>query len=136
MIVDVTDELGNTHTVYLGPDFMNVDPAKVIQIKAGSAAVFTITCRDSQDPPQVVDLTGYEIFIDFLDPRTRKPLAEVSIGNGINLTDITNGTYTVNAGDTTDWALGYMFVDIKYVNGGVAQMTETFYLNIIRGNTR
>lgn len=136
MIVDATDEFGQTYTLYAGPEYMNIDTDKELTIKTGSSAVFTVVCTDEQDPPRPVSLENYEIFIDFIDPRTRVPITETSLDSGIKILDLENGVYSVNAGDTINWPLGHMYVDIKYTNNGVSQHTDTFYLNIIRGNSQ
>jgi hypothetical protein len=120
----------------------------VIQIKTGSIAEFVMQYTDDQDPPEPLSLDGMEIFMDFVNPKTRRLLSSCSIGDGITIMegnydgpgdpieDPYKGMYTVDAGSTEDWPLVKIPVDIKYVKNGKAQHTETFYLEIIHSYTK
>lgn len=102
-----------------------------IVLKTGSNAVFHMVYAD--DNNQAIDISNYEIFMDFVDPKTQKKLAETSVNNGITITDGENGTYTVDAGSTATWPLGKMPIDIRYTNNSVSQHTDTFILRMIKG---
>ena len=43
------------------------------------------------------------------------------------------GEYTVDVGETWNWPLGVMPVDIKYVNDGIPRHTSTFRINVLKG---
>lgn len=102
-----------------------------LTLKTGSDAVFHMTYKD--DAGQAIDISEYEIIMDIIDPKTQKSLSENSVDDGITITDGTNGVYMVNAGNTGNWPLGKIPVDIRYTNGGVSQHTETFILRMIKG---
>ena len=105
-----------------------------LTIKTGSHGVFHMQYTDDKDEP--INLFEYEIYMDFIHPKTRLPLSRCRLREGIEILDINEGTYYVDAGDTSDWPLGEMPVDIKYIHNGRAQHTETFILNIVKGITQ
>lgn len=128
---------------------MDYPPDKILVVKTGSHGIFHMTYTNNDISPKPIDLENYEIYMIFVDPRTRKVLKstnsllstestgdeERTIDGGITILDKKAGTYSVNAGDTSKWPLGMMPVDIKYVNGGRPQHTETFFLKIEQGYT-
>lgn len=114
---------------------MTCEVEQAIEIKTGSAGIFYMEYTDDQDPPGPISLNDYEIYMDFVNPKTGEKLFRGSLDNGITITDMSLGKYTVNAGDTANFPLGKMPVDIKYVLNGIAQHTETFIINFIKGIT-
>ena len=82
-----------------------------------------------------IDLTtGYEVYMDFIDPKTGVILAQTGIGQGVTLSD-KKGEYIVDPGDITGWPVGPMPVDILYINLGKPRPTERFILNILHSLT-
>jgi len=114
----------------------------VIKIKSGSDVVLAMIYKDDAGIP--ISLVGYEIFMDFNNPKTGERLVGTWIDNGITITEVagdatTTGTYTVNPGNSKFWPLGEMPVDILYRYGGLigtAQHTEDFILDFIKGHTQ
>lgn len=118
---------------------MAVCSSKVIPVKSGSDAVFAMTYKDEAGTP--ISIIDYDIYVDFYDPKTGVLLKRTSVGDGITINELpgqtpTVGTYTVNAGNTIDWSLGEMPVDILYGSGGMVQHTEDFILDMIKGHTQ
>lgn len=108
----------------------------VLDMKTGSSAELHMEHTDGGDPAQPQSLAGYEIYVDFMNLKTRIQLFAASIGNGIEILDEAAGIYTVDPGDTSDWPLGDMQVDIKYVYGGATRNTDTFILRFTQGLTK
>lgn len=129
---------------------MDIPETKIIEIKTGSEAIFDIAytytdeeiaAMEAADPGSTDSLvdngidigTGYEISIVFRNPKTQVILANCTIGDGITITDGPRGMYTVDAGNTQDWPLALIPVDIRYTNLGKARHTETFGIRMLRG---
>ncbi len=114
---------------------------KIIEIKTGSEADFSMLYTDNQKPPVPLSLAGFSISIVFTDTKTGAVLKKCSTEDtSIVITEIegndeTIGTYSVFGGSTTDWQLGEMPVDIKYTFGGKSHITEDFLLKIIPGRS-
>ena len=102
-------------------------------IKTGSDLVLSVQYLDETDLP--IDLTGYSIDVDFIDPSTDAILANLSIGSGVTIVSLSDGTYTIDAGSTSAWPLGKMPFDIMYTFAGVPRHTETINLDVQRGYT-
>ena len=111
----------------------NCPPEQVLHMKTGTSAIFKMAYHDDSDPVVPLSLAGYTIFMKIIHPKTRLVLFDGSIDNGILVIDEVNGLYVVNAGDTSNWPLGEIPVDIRYVNTGVTKYTETFYLEMGQG---
>ena len=121
---------------------------QIIDIKTGSSGLFTMIYSDP-DAGEVggdgepINLTGYSIFMDFVDRITGKHIASLRYNpdtippdRGITIIDAAAGSYAVDPGQTDWWPLGNMPIDILYMKGGVKQHTETFQLNVLKGITR
>ena len=112
-----------------------------IILKTGSSTEFILTYSHegvNEEGEFVLvpqDLTGYEIFVDFIHRVSGEPVANTSLGNGVELTENT-GEYVVRAGDSLEWPLGKYFVDILYVNTGKGRHTTDFILDVIQGKSQ
>jgi len=98
-----------------------------LQIGGDGSMYMVYTDADTGEPIDIS--TGYEIYMDFINPKTGSLLKQTGIGNGITLqTEI--GEFVVDPGDITGWPEGPMPVDILYINLGKARPTNRFVLDI------
>ena len=112
-----------------------------LDIKTGSSAefimVYEVPNPDTGELEPVLNISVYEIFINFINSKTGKLIKSCFLHDGSIYYTGEQGEYGVNAGSTRDWPIGKMSVDILYTTGGSAetgrQHTTTFYLNVIRG---
>ena len=109
---------------------------QVLDMKTGSSAALHMAYTDDQDPAQPQSLLDYGIYVDFINLRTRVSLFRASVGEGVEILDEEGGLYSVDPGDTSEWPLGDMQVDIKYVYGGATRNTDTFILRFTQGITQ
>ena len=106
----------------------------IIDIKIGSTAKFAVLYADAAGNP--VSLVGYDIAMDFVDKKTGEYILQATLGEEIILDPYTIGGYNIEAGDTSEWPVGIMPVDIKYTDPqGITHYTEDFGLNMILGRT-
>ena len=64
-----------------------IDEDKIITIKTGSIAEFVMMYLDDQEVPEGISLLDYDIHIDFINNKTRVPIFNASVGNGIVLSE-------------------------------------------------
>lgn len=101
-----------------------------IKHKRGDTLIWGADCAS--------DLTGYAIKMQIRKANVATPLADLSIGAGIEITDIATGKYTirVEANATKDWPVGQAQFDIQYTVGAVVASTETGAINVIADITQ
>lgn len=102
----------------------------IIVHKRGDAIVWPCSFTDENDA--AIDLTGMSIKMQAkANPQSDTNLFDLSIGNGITVTNLVGGLYEVKVLSTTGYAIGEYQVDIEYTDSlGVIQSTETFKLKI------
>lgn len=103
----------------------------IITKKVGDSINWTCTYKDSAGTP--IDLTNLVILCKArLNKTDDTPLFDLSIGNGITVTEAVNGLYTILIVDTTSYTVDLFDVDIQFTDAqGIVLSTETFQLNMI-----
>lgn len=106
-----------------------------IEIKIGDSIKWDCTYTDPQGT--AIDLTDYTIRSQArLQNTDDAPIFDVSIGNGITITDAVNGKFQILILDTTAYTDNVFNVDIEYTKAGEVISTETFYLDMIKAVTQ
>jgi len=121
---------------------MTTCDVNVINIKQGSAVVLNCVYQDSEGNP--LSLTNIDIYTDFINPKTGITIFAAStiitpgggIGGGIIITNSALGEYTIDAGNSAEWPLGQMPLDILYEKAGALQHTDDFILDFKKGRTQ
>lgn len=104
-----------------------------LQIKTPTSLVFEMQYTADGNPENGESLADMGIYIAFKDPRTQRVLKEVSVDDGITITDEENGVWECNGGSSEGFPLGLMPIDIQYSKNGTIQMTETFFMDFSKG---
>lgn len=105
----------------------------VIECKQGDTIKWDCNYKDSLGV--AIPLTGYTIRSQARLMDTDDLQFNLSIGNGITITDETNGLFQILIADTTAYTKDRFKVDIEYTNNGEVISTETFYLDMIEAVT-
>jgi len=106
-----------------------------IQNKIGDTIEWGCTYKDSDGV--AIDLTGYTIrsqarLVDQFD----SVLFDLSIGNGITINSLVDGTFTIKIQDTTSYTKDFFNVDIEYTDSqSVIKSTDTFTLQMLQDIT-
>ena len=103
--------------------------------KRGDTIKWNCIYEDAENNP--IDLTGYQIKTQArANSTSKKTLFDLSIGNGITITDSVNGLYDIDLQDTALFKTGEYVVDIQYTdNSNTIISTETFKLEIVKDIT-
>lgn len=101
-------------------------------LKRGDSLSWDITYKNSND--NRIDLTGYTIKCQA--KVSDSILFDLYIGNGITITDASQGEFKVEILDTRNFGLATYDVDIQYTNpSGFIASSKTFPLTIAKDIT-
>ncbi len=105
----------------------------ILEVKVGNTIKWDCTYKDSEGA--VIPLTGYNLRCQARLDDTNDLQFDLSIGNGITITDESNGEFQIKILDTTSYTKDRFKVDIEYSHSSEIISTDTFYLDMIEAVT-
>lgn len=118
---------------------MSCEESQPLPMKIGDTVRLTCKVLDSDGNPK--SLEGYRIDVDFINGKSGRIVvsANSTEDGGIVIHENGNdsvGEYTIHAGNSREWPLGNMPVDIMYSKNTDVIHTTDFSLNFSRGRSR